>query len=328
MKRKAAALLAAVCLMAGVFAGCGSVSSREIKDYPDITVATFGSEKINLAEVNYYMRSLQYAYELYYGSYYGDELWTQDYNESLNYGEYIRSMMVNKVYQIHLLNQHAAELGVSLSDEDKAKVEEGVELFLTTGAENVLAATEMDREDVVAIYENNALANRVYEAMVADIDREVDEESIHKWEFKVVSLDSASETYDAQEVRDGILAAMDEGTDIDTAAAEYDLTATVYHIGEGEYAQTLGPTALALSTGEYDSCFSTDNGYYYVIYCVDDYDEEATEAARQEVIAEREAAKFTEVYTGWVESAPELKVDEDVLGLLTFDKAMYVADAQ
>ena len=72
-------------------------------------------------------------------------------------------------------------MGYSLTEEETAKVTEAVDQFMAnerlveiTGATRELAASR--------IYTQNALANKVYETMVQDVDTNVDEAEVLKKE--------------------------------------------------------------------------------------------------------------------------------------------------
>ena len=52
--------------------------------------------------------------------------------------------------------------------------------------------------------------------------------------------------------------------------------------------------AFALKTGEISNIIEASDGYY-IIYCVDDYNEDATLEKKEEVIDERQSEKFIEL---------------------------------
>ena len=324
--KKRTAFFAAVLLCLAMLSGCGSnLAGKTVNDYKDITVATLGSDRINLAEVNYYLRDTQELYERFYSASTQDNIWNTEYSDTMTFGEYIRSVMINRVYQTHLLNSKAGELGVSLGEEEKQKVQDAVDSWLETASENMKEAVGTDRDTLVSIYENNALANLVYEAMVADVDRNVSDEEARQWSVSVVTLSGTSETYNAEEVKDQLMESVANGETLSDAAAALDLgiSATSYTLGTDGYASSFGPTAVTMSTGETKEVYSESTGSWYVITCLDDFDEHATEHKKEDIIAGRQSELFQEKYAEYKATAPEFKVNEAAAGLLKFTKYIY-----
>ena len=325
-KRRSA--LAAALLSLSLLAGCGSsLAGKTVADYKNITAASLGSDQIKLSEVNYYLRDTQELYERIYSAMTDEDIWASAYSETMTFGEYVRSVMVNKVYQIHLLNSKAQELGISLSEEDKAKAATAVDEWLAGADDAMKAAVGEDKAELVRIYENNALANLVYEAMIADVDRNVTDEEARQWSVEVVSLSDSAENYNAEEVKDEILERVQNGEDISEVASSLDLNlaSAPYTLGKEGYASSFGPTAVGLATGESAAVHSDTTGYWYVIYCTSDFDEHETEHEKERIVQERETELFEQKYGEWKEAAPEFKPNQDAIDLLDFKTALYIA---
>ena len=325
--KKAAACLLAAALMIGSLAGCSS-SLRGVKkeDYPALTAATYGDQEICLGEVNFYLRNLQYVYEMIYGTYYGDEMWDLAGSGSKTMGQSVKENVLSEIYQIYVLNGKAEELNVTLSEEDLAKVETAVDEYLEGTPQTILDETNLSREELIGIYQRNAVANRVWEAAVKDVDTEVSDEEACQRKVTVMVLSDSSEEYVSEEMKDEVLASLKDGLTMSEIADEKGLTASPYTMDEGDYADTIGPAAMALEEGGYDAVYNETNKAWYVLYCDSEFDEEATESRKAEIVEERKSAAFEETYKQWKTEAAEFKVDEDVIALLDFKTAMYVAE--
>lgn len=81
---------------------------------------------------------------------------------------------------------------------------------------------------------------------------------------------------------------------------------------------------VTMATGDIEMFESPDNGWY-VVKCVSDLDEEATEKQRQTAMDEKKDEAFNEVYTGWAEAAPEFKVKDCWNELALGGEKIYVA---
>ncbi|MBR1815055.1 MAG: hypothetical protein IJ773_14780 [Lachnospiraceae bacterium] len=324
----AAMLAAGLCL--GMLSGCSeSLAGKTPADYPGIAAGTMGNETISLAEVNYYLRNTQEFYEIIYNGYYGDQLWTMQYSDTASYGEYIRQMMVNTAYQIHVLNNHAEELGISLSDADKAKCAEAVKSWLSTSDEALVKAVGLGEEELIKIYEQNALANKVAEALIADTDRVVSDEEARTCRVTLTTLSGASQLYDAETIKDEILRRIEGGQtlrEVLLTYPDYNLTSSDYTVSSTDYTTTFGPTAMGLTTGQTEAVYVESVNNWYVMTCVTDTDQAATASTKTSIIQERENAKFTEKYTVYRDAAPEFVPNQDAIELLTFDQFLYVPE--
>ncbi|MBQ8639285.1 MAG: hypothetical protein IJ468_08960 [Lachnospiraceae bacterium] len=177
MKRIGACALAAVMAL-GMMSGC---SRLENKSEQDTVIATFDGEDIMLDYVMYQMRSAQYGYEQMFSMWYGTtDFWSQAYDETTTIESYVKESIMATIRQTKVLCDYAEKNGIELTEEQLKKVDEAVETAMSADQEylDLLGATEELMREVVT---ENALANAVYLALVADVDTTVgDEEFIRK----------------------------------------------------------------------------------------------------------------------------------------------------
>ena len=68
--------------------------------------------------------------------------------------------------------------------------------------------------------------------------------------------------------------------------------------GPGDFPEELEETLFSLSTGELSEVVETSD-YMYLIYCVYDFDIDATLAQKEKMIAKRQAEEFLLLYEEW-----------------------------
>ena len=79
---------------------------------------------------------------------------------------------------------------------------------------------------------------------------------------------------------------------------------------------------MSLATGETGMAY--EDGYgWYVVYCVTDFDEEATEEAKPNIVSERRTDAFQAVYAEWGAGAPAFNVNEQTLAFVTCAEPSY-----
>ncbi|MBR5474886.1 MAG: hypothetical protein IKU83_05730 [Lachnospiraceae bacterium] len=325
--QKIAALVLAAALTIGAFAGCASGPKVSNEELASMTVATYGDKEITAGEANFYLRSLQYMYEVYYGSYYGAGMWEME-TSGKSMADSVREIILSEVYQIYVLNEKAAELGIALSDEDLAKVEAAVEDYLETAPKEVAEQVCLEKAALTEIYKRNALANRAWEYAVKDTNTEVSDDEAKQRQVTIITLYEVAEDYKAEELKDEILKALKDGKTMEEIAKEKEVAASPYHMGEGDYEDSFGATAMALKEGEYAAEYIENYKAWAIMYCDSEFDKEATDDKKEVIVAERKAAEFESVYKEWKKDAKEYIVDEEVVKLLTFEKPVYVAPTQ
>ena len=342
--RTLAAILSAALLM-GTVTGCSGTVSME--DYSTTVAATYGDEEIYLDEVNFFLRYLQwYQEESYweiYETYLGyDDMWEADSgNGSMTLGEYLKEVVMAQTLQTRILLDHTEDYDIELTDEDVELAEEAVADLRDDLADEFTNYSDASDEDILGWFEENLLANKVYEAVRQSAEVEITDEECQMFTIQYVYVsvteedeeeeedeedtdeeadeesedeDSDSEEEDEDELinedlAEAVLACLEAGEDFDSIedALGVSYTETSYLIAETDDDSELFTYGSEMSTGE-AVLFESEDGGWYVVYCVSDLDEEATEEQREELEDEQREEYFEEVYAEWAEDAPEFTV--------------------
>ena len=333
-KRLAAAVLTAV-LAVGMMTGCGNSGGKgEVTQNGNETLFTYDGVDVPLKKAWIYGKMTAAQYEASYANYFGDNFWTMDMGtddegNATTFEDYAKEQIIARIKQIIVLNNHAEEAGASLSEEEEEQCTEYAAAFAedASGAE-ILAECGATEDDMVEIYEENALAAKVQEYMIKDTDTNVSDDearetTITRVVFATTTTDDEGNTVDMSDeekaqvlaTAQSALAKVQAGTDIADVAEEQEYTNTTetFAAGESEEGEEFEQLLATMNDGditqEVQEC---DNGY--VIARLDAYtDTDATESNRQSIIAERQQTKFTEVYDGWTaDLEEEWNYDEDV----------------
>ena len=221
-KKMLAASMSAL-LAAGALTGCYTKVKPE--DYANTVVATYGDEKVMLDEANYYVKMYQAtndAYFTYYSYFYGYKT-IKDMYDSVADEKTGKTMWDNMkqnamatLYQTYVLASHASEYGVSLSDEDNKKIDENVKDFFEEGDNGIREAINISEDHLREVLKRNALAVRVHEYLVKDIDTTVNEEDYRHTLVSYIKVTEAEKKTEEETTAEGETSAETETT----AAAE------------------------------------------------------------------------------------------------------------
>ena len=332
MKRKIAGLFALLLTVATAVTGC---SGRITLDGA-AEAASVNGVSIPLSEVNFYLRYQQSQMQSMYGAYFGEDFMSQDLmGTGTPYGETVRDTVVDTLEEYYIVEANAEDLGVSLSEEEKAAASEAAQAFLAANDSETLEAMTADETSVTHVLELAALQSKVYQALAQTIDTNVPDEEVAQKRISYVRNDitgttdengntvalSDAELAEKEIVMDEILKEAQESGDLSAAAEDHDLTATTVTYGEDNNSslnEDLKAAADELGEGEFSDVIKPDSAYY-IVYMESLFDEEATETERQNVLAEREQ----EAYDNWLNplrDAAEITVNDDVLDTIPLEK--------
>ena len=219
---------------------------------------------------------------------------------------------MSMIRQIYVLKDHAASLGLTLSDEDLAKIETTVDSVLAESEDVLIEAYNLTRERMIEIYKNNALANLAWEALVADVDTNVPDEDVRCVGASYVFVEETD--VKAKENAQKIYDAVKGGATLEDAVKDQELTVTesAYLAGNEYEENTLGHKAVGMQEGEVAMFELTEGEGWYVMVLDTLMDEEATQSQRDSVIAERQAEMFNEKYPELEKASATFTVDEKV----------------
>lgn len=320
--KKMAALLLAGALCLSAFTGCGA--------NPEDTVATLGEESVNFGVANFLLKYQKASVDDMYAMY--GMTWNTDlYGNGTTLEDDFKDSGMQLIHDLYTLKNHMSDYGVELTDEDSTAIQEAAAAFLAANSEEAIeefGATQEIVEEVLTIYTIQA---KMYEAIIADTDREVSDEEANMRGYSMVAINiegEYDESYNYVEYTDAEVAVLRESADrmselllgksLEAAAEELGFEVTT-----GAYAKddtTLDADLLAvmngLKEGDVSKLVETESALYFVRIDAET-DQAATENNRQSIIAEREAVLYEEVLNGWQEN-DGWTVDEAIVDKIDF----------
>jgi parvulin-like peptidyl-prolyl isomerase len=276
-------------------------------------IAMIGGTKVYYNEAMIYLKSAQKNYEADYG----DGIWNADIlGNGETFGAMIKDEVMNQITELKIIRDKAEELGITLTEEEQAEADsyakEHFEGLTEEDKSRYLVTEELLRQ----VYEDNLLAGKVFENITIDVDTNVpdqDAKQITVQDILIYSVDfdengnkverSAQEKEDAYEKVQNLLEQAKETDDFNALAQANSEAETIeYTFGRGqapkEYSKTFEQAAFQLKTGQVSDIITTDYGWH-IIYCVSDYNEDATIQRKENIIEERRSDMFSELYKEW-----------------------------
>ncbi|MBQ4563839.1 MAG: SurA N-terminal domain-containing protein [Lachnospiraceae bacterium] len=338
MKKRIAALILAV-LMVVTLVGCGS--KVKTSEYGTTEVIKLGGQSIYLDELNYYVRTNQYEMEKdNYLTDNGVKTWDQEINfyDIIIYTlkEELLFQSVSELRQVYVLCDQAAKEKITLTADEEAKVAQAAKDFLANSEEDLLELINLSEARLVEILRRNALANKMYEASIADVDTEVTKEEALKYDvsYIYISKDNLAKIKDLEKdatpetVAKKIVERVNGGEKLEDVLKDYKdgLKSTAATMADGENEKTYGKTAEKLKVGEAGCVAYGTSGAYYLVVRDSDYNEKATEENKGKIAEKRIADHFAKVYKEW-EDAISFDPDYKMIDNLPVSEPIYTKPA-
>ena len=240
-----------------------------------------------------------------HGESYGiDLLQNEDLKVQKKFEQYVKKISMDEVTRVYSMVALANAQGVTLTDEQKELAQWAGEDCFQSLSEEEVAYLGITQEDVQDIYEKYALADRLYQSLVQDVNEEVSDDEARIMEVRQIYTAEKKQAEKA-------LADLQAETEFSSVAANYneadEITLTLQRGMLPGEAETV---AFSMEDGEISDLIETDQGYY--IFCCDNkFDEEQTQIHKKDIVEQRKQEAFHSVYDPFLESIHS-KLNESV----------------
>lgn len=225
-----------------------------------------------------------------YQQIYTSQIWGVELPGGQTFETYLVDQVKEFLQEMKMMNLLAQNKGVTLTSGEKEEVRKASQEYFSSLTNEDISYMGITEEDVRTMYEQYYLSNKVVSEMTKDMNLEISDS-----EAKVISVEEIvmSDEAAAHEVQ---LKTVAEGADFDAVAREYsEEPMTERKIGRGENPGTIEDTAFSLSKGEVSQVVE-ENGKYYIIKCINDYDETATQERKAGLYRQRKKEAFDQIY--------------------------------
>lgn len=229
------------------------------------TVATVGKEEITAGTVNMMLRMTQAQMMSYY-SMFGTSttgMWENKGDDGKTYAESTKDDIMDQLHNLVLLEQHAKDYDVTITDEEQKELKAAAEKFMTDNDAETIAKLAVTQSDIEKLLELYSYQTKMYDLMTADVDTNVEDKEAQQSKItyckvsteatkddegnstELTDEEKAAKKDQAQQVLDKIKAQEDiAGADVDSLAKEVD--------------ESLSSSTATYSTNEDDEDSSLD----------------------------------------------------------------------
>ncbi|MDY3795726.1 MAG: peptidylprolyl isomerase [Agathobacter sp.] len=303
--------LCTILLATTLLAGC-KIGGKEIvfelgsdNDY----VFSVGESKCSQKQARLFLCN----YQNLYGNAYGVNLWDYDF-EGDSLEEYVKGITLDELTKIVCMDIVSQEQEIALTEKEHKLVKKAAEEYYKSLSDDELSFMKVSQSDVVEIYENYALAEKLYKNLTEGVNTEVSDDDARVIRIQQICV---SDKKNADAVSEKLAA----GEAFETVAGEYSTcTTSQLTVSRGELPKELEEVAFELANDEISQAVKTTGGYYF-IKCINKFEEDLTEANKVNILNQREKEQFNDVYEDFVGNAV-FYLNEDVWNEIKIDKSL------
>lgn len=248
-----------------------------------------------------------------------NEIWNVSLGEDgETFEAYLAGSVQNFMEQLKVMSEMAKEKEISLTAQERGNMADAAAAYYGNLTAEDIEYMGISEDEVQTVFEDYALAEKMVEEMTKGLSLEVSDS-----EAKVIRVYQA-ETED-RDAAASLVQSAAEGKDFVQSATETGVSVAERKLGRMEEPEEFEKAAFELENGEVSPVLEQD-GRFYVLCCISNYDEEETAARKELIFEERKRAAFQDMYDTFCEEIV-LSDDSDIYENLDLASGNYGAGA-
>ncbi len=317
-------ILAAVVLTAlamGLLAGCGGngktyrnvkLENGEIKD--NSVVVSIGDTGVTYSKVRNYC----YLLSSQYGKNFGQEVWDYPLGKEGTIGDEAKEEILSMVTQMAVISKTAKKEKVTLGSDDRDQAVQKAEELMENASQEDKEKYCLSLQQMTEVFEENLLAERMFYIATDEVDTNISDKEAKQRKIQYIRILTNGTTQDGvkvdlgQKEKEQARKRADKLAQDGKKAEDFHAFAqkntdgskveeTIGTLGQntGELADAAVTKAWELKKGQISPVIEGEDGYY-IIRCVEETDEDATYARKEQLIEQRQTEMFRKKYNGWL----------------------------
>ncbi len=230
---------------------------------------------------------------------YTDQIWNVEVQrDGTDFETYLLGEIRTFLREVRTMNLLAGEQEIRLTSQEKEQLKGLSEEFYESLTPEDKAYTRVNRDEVYDLYEEYHLANRLVEEVTKDVNLEISDS-----EARVITVEEicVKDEAQAQELYGQVTA---EGADFASIARRVSGEETIRKsVGRSERPLSYEEPVFALAEGQISPVFQ-DGEDWYIVKCIDEYDEISTQERKEKLALQRKNQAFRGIYDAFVQEHP------------------------
>lgn len=229
---------------------------------------------------------------------YSGRIWDVKLPDGETFEAYLLVQVQDFLQEMKRLNLLANKKGITVTSAEKETLRRLSAEYYQSLTKDDIAYMGVTQDDVSALYEAYFLANKAVAQLTKSMNLEISDS-----EAKVITVDeiTIADKAAAQEVLSQV---QKEGANFEAIAGQCSEDAAIRkQLAKGEVPMEIEKAAFCLAPGEVSPAIES-GGKYYIIKCVSDYDEAATQDRKERLYLQRKKEAFQKIYDQFNEENP------------------------
>ena len=255
-----------------------------------------GDSKCFIPEARLYVRNLSTGYEKLYGS----EIMDLSVGNTL-VSDKLTSLALSRLAQVKAMGLLAAEHEVTLNDRDLDKCTQAADRYMQSLSDRDKSDMGIDYDLLLSMYEDYALADKVYDHITGDINPEYSDDEARIITIQRILIKGADES-EALQKANAVYAKLEQGASFDALVDDYnEELQSRYSFGKdsSDFSPEFIEACFRLSTDEISTPFVTPEGVS-IVKCLSSYDMEQTDLNKARMVEKKKSDAFNEIYSDFV----------------------------
>lgn len=312
IKWSAACIFLLMCLLAGCAQKENAAATKVVltTGFAQDEIFRIGETSCSKPEIMVYLTNMQNQYEKIYGS----AIWDKKIGD-LTVEQKIKNVVLARVAQIKTMTLLAAKQGVSLSEEEQKLAQDAAKDYFGSLSETEITLLDVTESDIAGLYEEYALANKVYQLIIQDTNPEISDDEARTVTVEQIFIGTVTTDADGQQAEmteSGQKAAYDrichvqkllqDGEDFDLLATQYNEEGqSIVSFGKGVMDRAYEEAAFNLGKDEISDIVQTGTGYV-ILKCISTFDKEQTQINKDKIVTQRKEEAFSRIYDDFVQT--------------------------
>lgn len=298
------------------------------KDFEENELFRIDSASCDISEAKVYMNTSMGQYEELFGK----QIWAKDLG-GITLNQDLKDTILARLAQIKVMNLLSEEYELSLPEETKDKIERAADRYIKSYSDDEINRLGIDRERIIQMYSEYALANMVYEEVTKDINPEISDDEARTIKVKHLLIKnyvldsngnkvefSKGDDKKARKLAEKAYEELVAGADFDEIVAKYNQDDKVsYSFMKGDMPKEFEEAAFNLGNDEISEIVKTEYGYH-IIKCMSTFDQEETDSNKRKIVQKRKNEAFDEIYTQFVKTLHS-NLNEELWNSVDFEES-------
>jgi foldase protein PrsA len=208
----------------------------------------------------------------------------------------------------------AKQYEITLDNDEKSKAAQAAETYYNSLNDSEKTLLNVTMEDINEMYCEYALAGKVYEYLIADINPEISDDEARTITVQHIFIKTYTTNEEGEKIpysenakKEAFKKAQEalekakEGEDFELLISQYsEDTNDTYTFGKGSMDSVFEEASFNLGTNEISEIVESDHGYH-IIKCISTFNRSETDRNKVKIVEQRRKEVFNEEYSKFVE---------------------------